>query len=357
MIDTLETRVQRLLAGDRDMLGDPFPTWAELRETRPVCRTGPAVILNRHGNAQELLGDKDLFDSRNGTRASYQRAQESFGVEGRRALERVFDHEFHQFVRMDPPDYLSNRKVATSPFAARSLAPDMREKTDARVERSLGRIGAAGGIVDFKQFAYALPLDVLGAVADRRTVTWSHTRRQGHDGADDVRRTRDHQQPPDDRHVRNAALPGTMARAVCRRGAAAQRRRATAPFRDAAWFVRYLAQSPRELEHGKMEAGDTMIGVAARNRDPSAFEPRDELDLRREDGRQHIALGMGRHVCLGAGLARMEATAVFGQLTCRFPWLELVDHDLDWGGRSLRTPLNMRVRLHLLPALWTLLLH
>jgi cytochrome P450 len=38
----------------------------------------------------------------------------------------------------------------------------------------------------------------------------------------------------------------------------------------------------------------------------------------------HIAFGCGEHSCLGAQLARLEATVLFDELLRRFPRLELV---------------------------------
>jgi cytochrome P450 len=90
-----------------------------------------------------------------------------------------------------------------------------------------------------------------------------------------------------------------------------------------------------------------MIGVlAAANRDPEVFERPDVLDLTRPDSKNHVGLGFGPHFCLGAALARMEATILFRALAERFPRVELVTESLSWGGSgSLRTPLALPVRL------------
>jgi len=111
-----------------------------------------------------------------------------------------------------------------------------------------------------------------------------------------------------------------------------------------AHFAQVSAIQPQELYGERIEPGDVVVGImAAANRDPEVFERPDELDLRREDSRYHVALGMGPHFCLGAGLARMEATALMRQLVERFPKLELTDEPLTWGGRALRTPASMPV--------------
>ena len=48
----------------------------------------------------------------------------------------------------------------------------------------------------------------------------------------------------------------------------------------------------------------------AANRDPAHFHAPDEFRLDRADGKGHIAFGKGAHFCVGATLARLEATVV-----------------------------------------------
>lgn len=65
--------------------------------------------------------------------------------------------------------------------------------------------------------------------------------------------------------------------------------------------------------------GDTaMLLLAAAQRDPAVYERPDEFDPDRPPAR-HLAFGHGPHFCLGASLARMEATVALSSLTSRFP--------------------------------------
>jgi cytochrome P450 len=63
--------------------------------------------------------------------------------------------------------------------------------------------------------------------------------------------------------------------------------------------------------------------LPAANRDPEVFDDPQTLDIRRENARDHVSLGFGPYFCLGASLARLEATRAFDTLLTRFPRLEL----------------------------------
>jgi cytochrome P450 len=63
----------------------------------------------------------------------------------------------------------------------------------------------------------------------------------------------------------------------------------------------------------------------AANRDPAQFDAPDELRLDRPKTKGHMTFGKGLHFCLGAPLARLEASTVLGLLLERTSWFDAAD--------------------------------
>jgi cytochrome P450 len=72
--------------------------------------------------------------------------------------------------------------------------------------------------------------------------------------------------------------------------------------------------------HGQtIPAGDVvLLGYGAANHDPRAFEHPERCILDRHPNR-HVAFGHGRHLCLGANLARLELTIMIERFADLFP--------------------------------------
>jgi cytochrome P450 len=69
---------------------------------------------------------------------------------------------------------------------------------------------------------------------------------------------------------------------------------------------------------------DLLLLLGSANRDPEVFDDPDTFNIRRPNARNHVSLGFGNHLCLGAPLARLEARVVFEEFSTRFPSLRLV---------------------------------
>ena len=84
--------------------------------------------------------------------------------------------------------------------------------------------------------------------------------------------------------------------------------------------------------------GRLLLLIGAANRDPAAFPGPDDFDLDR-DTSALISFGSGRHYCLGANLARLEAQIALAEFTRLVAACEIDD------GRARAGPLGERARL------------
>ncbi len=89
------------------------------------------------------------------------------------------------------------------------------------------------------------------------------------------------------------------------------------------------------------------LAFSSANRDDSVFEDPDAFDPLRQNVREHLAFGHGIHVCVGAGLARIEAVSALRALADNVSALEVVDRDALRYGPSygLRGLMGLPVRV------------
>jgi pimeloyl-[acyl-carrier protein] synthase len=91
-----------------------------------------------------------------------------------------------------------------------------------------------------------------------------------------------------------------------------------------------LALDEFDIEGRTIHKGDAVIlHMAAANRDPDVFSNPDRFDIARKPNR-HLAFGWGRHFCLGAPLARIEAEVAIKTVLQRYPTIRLQRSELTW---------------------------
>ncbi|MEX2625407.1 MAG: cytochrome P450, partial [Ilumatobacteraceae bacterium] len=96
----------------------------------------------------------------------------------------------------------------------------------------------------------------------------------------------------------------------------------------------------------EVEPGGTVLTVlGAANHDPEVFADPHTLRLDRPNANRHLAFSAGIHYCLGASLAKLEASVAIGRLIRRFPDLALT------GEPHWRDRITIRGVDHLLLAL------
>jgi cytochrome P450 len=84
------------------------------------------------------------------------------------------------------------------------------------------------------------------------------------------------------------------------------------------------------------DGGVVLLLLAASGRDPEVYPDPDRFDLHR-DGPGHLAFAAGPHFCLGAPLARLEATIAVQEFTSR-----LQEPELDVEALAYKANLNLR---------------
>lgn len=108
-----------------------------------------------------------------------------------------------------------------------------------------------------------------------------------------------------------------------------------------------LVLADGELRGKEIRKGQQLVLLlAGANRDPEQFPDADRLDVGRPSSK-HLSFGNGIHFCLGAQLARLEATLAFQVLIDAFPRLRLAvpQHAIEWGDNSvLRGPKAVPLR-------------
>jgi cytochrome P450 len=366
---------------------DPHPTYAWLRQRRPVHRfrmpSGmSAWLITRHEDVKQALNDPRLSkDERR--RAELSPVRFPHGV-----AERMN----HHMLNADPPDHTRLRRLVSAAFTARrveALRPRIQQITD----QLLDDVAATGEVDLLDAFAFPLPIQVicelLGVpVTDRSEFReWSNTivagtvsgpalypaavalmeyigallDRKSAEPGDDllsaliaVRDGGDRLHPNElssmvflllvAGHETTVNLIANGVHALLSHPDQLARLRAEPALLPGA--VEELLRYDSPVETGTLRittepvtyAGVTipanevvLVSLLAANRDPDRFPDADRLDLGRDTG-QHVAFGHGIHYCLGAPLARLEGQIALGSLLGRFgDWrLAVPAEELVW---------------------------
>ncbi len=390
---------------DPDVLADPYPLYAQLRQESPVLwdRFLHAWVLTRYDDVVEVLG-------RFGAECTP--SPDRLAELGMQRLAPVAEIMVKQMLFMDSHQHRRVRGLASHAFTARrveKLRDHIRNIADGLIDRVI----AYGEMDLMSDFAGPLPAivsaEMLGLPTQdhEQLKEWSQTFAQilgnfqnNPDGIDEVlNATSDMTEYLQRALTQNADAPtvgliGLLSQArlqgdrltqeeviantiitmvgametttnlignglvtLLRHPSALEQLR-----RDPAMLptaieelLRYESPSqqttriaPEDLVLGgqQIEQGQSVIAVmGAANRDPARFADPDRFDLTRQDNR-HLAFGWGPHFCFGAPLGRIEAQIAFEALLTRLPELEL-------GGGPLQWRANLKLRgLEKLPIRW-----
>lgn len=99
-------------------------------------------------------------------------------------------------------------------------------------------------------------------------------------------------------------------------------------------YMRRTATRDTEIRGQKIAEGEKVIVYyGAANRDPAMFADPDRFEATRTNAKDHLAFGIGPHVCLGQRVANMQLEAIYRQIFTRFP-------DMHWTGEIDIAPNN-----------------
>ncbi|HJR19178.1 MAG TPA: cytochrome P450 [Actinomycetota bacterium] len=374
---------------DYEIHEDPYPTYARLREEAPVFRNDEIDFwaLSRHEDVANAFRDSALFSSAMGVSLE----PTATGPNAWRSM---------SFLAMDPPRHGLFRTIVSRGFTVRRITdmePHILELTRQHLEPALEQ-GSFDFVADF---AGKLPMDVLSEMIGFPASDRAEVRRLAdllvhrEDGVFDVPKTgidaaielakyfvemivtRRKSRTDDllsaliDAETDGEALTDadiisflflivvagneTTAKLLANAWYWAWRNpdERRKPFDDPARIENWIDETLRfdgssqmlartltddvELHGVRLpKGGRALLLIGAANRDPRVFPDADRYDLDR-DTSQMVSFGAGRHFCLGAPLARLEAKIALNELARR-----VKDYDIDEAGARRVHSVNVR---------------
>ena len=368
---------------------DPYPVYARLREEAPLYRNDAVGFwaLSRHADVSAAFRDHETFSSAHGVSVE----PSAWGPHAHRTM---------SFLALDPPRHTRMRALVSKGFTPRRVR-ELEDGILALTRRYLEPALERGEFDFVGDFAGLLPMDVISEMmgvpeADRAEVRrLADTVVHREEGLDDVppagmdaaltlaayyqdlvaeRRRRpagdltsalldaeiDGDRLTDTEVIAflflmvvagNETTTKLLANAV--HWASLNPAQAAKPFADPARVDDWVAETLRydtssqmlarrvvrdvELHGRRVPAGDRMLLLAgSANRDPRAFPEPDTYDLDRDTARS-VSFGGGRHFCLGANLARLEARIALTEFVRR-----VASYEVDHAGAERVHSVNVR---------------
>jgi len=376
-----------------ELLTDPYPWYAELREARiaffspPTQPDAHVPILSRYADVQQVLRDPRFG------RAGFAKGAQSALGEG--PLSKAFSQ---WMLFRDPPDHTRLRGLVNRAFTPRAVEA-LRTHIDAIVQSLLDKQRGKPSFDLVQGFAYPLPVlvicELLGVPPEDRGrfSTWSAAIGQGLDnlglgdpevvrrgneaaegltnyfkelirarrGAtfDDILHGLVAAEEQGERlsedellatcvliffagHETTVNLIGNGTLALLRNPLELARLRSMPELLPNAVeeLLRYdspVQRSGRTIladvevgGHLLHQGGRVNVLIGAANRDPAQFSDPDRLDITRPNAAQHLSFAAGIHYCVGAPLARLEAQLALGALLRFAPELRLATDTPAW---------------------------
>ena len=374
---------------DYAMHEDPYPTYARLRAEAPVFYNEQLDFFaySRHADVLAAFRDVDRYSNAYGVSLD----PAAFGPDAHRAM---------SFLAMDPPRHTRMRSIVGKSFTPRRVAAmegDIRRLARAHLEPAIER----GSFDFIGDFAGRLPMDVISELvgvppSDRAEVCrLADLLVHREEGMDDIpqagldaalalagyyaqmvaeRRRREHddltwsllQQEVDGQGLTDDEVisflfllvvagnetttkllgnawywgwrhPAQLARPMAERARVADWVEETLRFDTSTQMLLRVTRVPVRVQDVDIDAGRrVLLLLGSANRDDAVFTEPDTYDLDR-DTKDLISFGGGRHFCMGAALARLEARVALSELLDR-----VKDYDIDEPGLVRVHSINVR---------------
>jgi len=373
---------------------DPYPTYAWLRAEAPVYRNPDLgfVALSHHADVLAAFREPDLFSSSDGVSLD----PAATGAHAERVM---------SFLAMDDPRHFRMRSLVTKGFTPRRVAA-LEERVRQITHSHLDTAVSGGSLDFIDDLAGKVPMDVVSELLGVPEPDRAELRRLAdvvvhrEDGVTDVppaaadaslnligyyleliadrrRQRRDDLTSAlidvevDGEHLTDEELCGFLFLMVVAGNETttkllgnmwwwahehpAQKQRVlsgdvsilqwvdeTLRFDASSQVIARTLRSDTVLHGAELTAGErVLLLIGSANRDAQVFADPDTYDLGR-DTTELLSFGNGRHYCLGANLARLEAKVVMEEL------LGLVkDWDVDRAGIERVHSVNVRGFAHL----------
>jgi cytochrome P450 len=368
---------------------DPYPTYARLRAEAPVFYNEELdfYALSRHADVLAAFRDVDRFSNANGVTLD----PAAYGPNAHRAM---------SFLAMDPPRHTRMRSIVGKSFTPRRVAA-MEERIRELTVEYLTPALDSGSFDFVADFAGRLPMDVISELvgvpaADRAEVrrladVLVHRAEGVHDVppegmeaalllagyyADMVADRRAHERDDltwsllqaeidgdrlsDDEVISFLFLlvvagnetttkllsnawywgwrhPDQLAKPMADPSRVPDWIEETLRYDTSTQMILRVTRQPVSVRGVDIEAGQrVLLLIGSANRDEEVFEDPERYDLERNT-QNMISFGGGRHFCMGAALARMEARIALTELVGR-----VAGYDVDPAGIERVHSINVR---------------
>jgi cytochrome P450 len=405
--------VAAFFEGREDVIADPYPLYARMRDEAPVFRHQHMYLVTRHDDVAALIRD-DRLGSRDHNRIPSALAQVEDDAD-REVVQAWGDFLITFLAGTDEPDHMRRRKFQQHGFLPKQL-DDVVQYTQNTMDSLLDTAAAKGDFDFFEEIAHVLPSQVIahmlgvpeedmGRVRDwtgaagwvmgrgyqhipevrdqldayKRYVVEHIARRRREPHRDDllgilIAAEEDGEKlTPDELTVTffnlifsghestaTAIVTGMYAllrhpnqwRLLCDKPElVAQATEELLRYVSPVQSITRYARVDIELEGGTIPAGSSVkLMLGAANHDPTHFPDPETLDILREDTKS-LVFGRGTHFCMGNALARLETSTALGTVARRFPQIRLAGDAVRWRENPLmHRPLSLWVSVPRLAA-------